>query len=355
MFAGVVATSVVALTTGPVTTARPAAADVVRSVTFAFTGGPQQFLVPAGVSEVTVQAWGARGGRGQSTVFSDPPMDDLTNLVTTAQPPGGLGGYTAGTVKVSAPGQILQVNVGGAGGDGYASSQYDQLPLSAGSGAAGYNGGGAGSSVLDLNNVDGAFCAAAGGGGGGASDVRTGAFTLADRVVVAGGGGGSAGYGRRVGGTGGEMLAHVGTGGDGGGQIGSDGAPDPTSDAKVWSGTGGTPLSGGVWSGTLGNGGAATVRYDLGGECDAEAEGGGGGGLYGGGAGFGGGGGSSTYSGYPISGSSPGNGQVIISWIEGQGAPPPGSEAPGGETPMDGGSSPSGVPAILPPEPRFTG
>ncbi len=70
-------------------------------------------------------------------------------------------------------GETLQVNVGGAGDPG----------VSPGSGG-GYNGGGDGS------------CFEGGtpsGGGGGATDIRSGALGLGDRLLVAGGGGGGGG------------------------------------------------------------------------------------------------------------------------------------------------------------------
>src|SRR5215831_18420489 len=96
-------------------------------------GEPQQFVVPAGVHSVTLDAFGAQGGGG-----------------------GGLGGHARGTFTV-ADGTVLHIRVGGMPTDGA---------------TGGFNGGGNGTP-----------------GGGGASDVRIGGDTLANRVVVAGGGG----------------------------------------------------------------------------------------------------------------------------------------------------------------------
>lgn len=110
--------------------------------TFSYTGGAQSYLVPAGVTSLQIEAWGAQGGTSN----------------------GGLGGYAKATITTT-PGQTLQVNVGGAGGS---------------SGAGGFNGGG-----NDAGNMY--------GGGGGASDVRQGGTALSNRVVVAGGGGGGGG------------------------------------------------------------------------------------------------------------------------------------------------------------------
>ena len=77
------------------------------TVTFSYTGGAQLFAVPAGVTSVVVDVQGAQGGgNGTGT--------------------GGLGGDAAATVTV-APGQALQIMVGGRGVVG----------------SGGYNGGGA--------------------------------------------------------------------------------------------------------------------------------------------------------------------------------------------------------------------
>ena len=144
------------------------------SQVFNAIGAQQNFVVPAGVTSVTVQAHGARGGRGSSLNVT----------------PGNGGSVTA-TIAVT-PGETLALFVGGLGGDGHANAP----------GAGGFNGGGTGPVVLNT-----------GGGGGGASDVRQGGSALANRVVVAGGGGGS--------GTGGGVAG--GTGGAGGGTTGADG------------------------------------------------------------------------------------------------------------------------------------
>ena len=45
---------------GPDTAGAGGAGDVTE--TFTFTGGVQQFVVPAGVTEVTIEAFGAQGG-----------------------------------------------------------------------------------------------------------------------------------------------------------------------------------------------------------------------------------------------------------------------------------------------------
>ena len=130
--------------------------------TLTYTGtGPQTYTVPAGVTWVTLECWGAAAG--------------------------AYGGYSKGNLIV-ASGTVLNVYVGGAGGTGSYS-------------AAGFNGGGAGASYL-------------GQGGGGASDVRLGGTALSNRVIVAGGAGGTGGN---------ANSSVVGYGGAGGGTSGGNG------------------------------------------------------------------------------------------------------------------------------------
>jgi uncharacterized repeat protein (TIGR01451 family) len=133
--------------------------------------------------------------------------------------------------------------------------------------AGGFGGGGAADGFIG------------GGSGGGASDVRSGGFTLGERLLVAGGGGG-AGSGSIVG------AAAGGSGGAGGGASGGAGAIGGGPEGA--GGGGGTATSGGSGGGFNGQPGAAGV----GGLGDAEDTGAGGGG---GGGWFGGGGGSGTF------------------------------------------------------------
>ncbi|HEY3034606.1 MAG TPA: hypothetical protein VGJ54_08110 [Streptosporangiaceae bacterium] len=129
--------------------------SVVACVVNIYTGpGTWTWTVPAGVTSVTVDAFGAQGGEAAGVK-------------------GGLGGEATATLAVT-PGATYQINVGGYGGS-------DQMRA-----AGGYNGGGAGGVNEDTGGIDGQ-------GGGGASDVRSGSFGLSDRVIVAGGGGGTGG------------------------------------------------------------------------------------------------------------------------------------------------------------------
>lgn len=237
---------------------------------FNYTGAVQNFIVPPGVTSITIQAFGAQGGSGQGSVA------------------GGNGGSVTATISVT-PGQTLYIYVGGRGTDA-------SIGTGGGTGGAGgFNGGGAGGDASE----------GGGGGGGGASDVRQGVDDLGHRVVVAGGGGGGGGYG--------------GNGGKGGNTVGQTGFNGSGSTAGGGgSGSGGTGGSIGGDDGQEGIGGDGGVSGDGGG-------GGGGGGYYGGGgggsgdSGAGGGGGSSfvigTASGVAYSqGVQTGNGQVILTY-----------------------------------------
>lgn len=214
---------------------------------YAYSGAPESIVVPAGAKSMLVDIYGAQGG-----------PTGASGLV------GAKGARLQARMAVT-PGETLQLRVGGAGAFDAAGSP------------GGYNGGGAGSTNPS-------------GGGGGATDIRRGAFALADRVVVAGGGGGyrmggsdadSGHGGYPTGGTGGAGSA---TGGFGGTQSAG--------------GAGGTPSGGGEYgqAGSLGQGGN-------GGTTLSRRGAGGGGGLYGGGGGGstsfaspGGGGGGSSYT-----------------------------------------------------------
>jgi len=217
------------------------------------SAGESTFIVPAGVSDVTVTAIGAQGGAGYE---------------------GGCyanGAEVTGTLAVTA-GETLYVEVGGQGGD----SDSTANP------AGGSNGGGSGGS--------GGFAGRAAGGGGGASDVRTlpaadGLSPVDSRLLVAGGGGGGGdSYAGCSGGVGGSTPAAgngagagPSSGGDYGGGAGSStagGTAGASSDASGLV----CPASA---AGVLGAGGAGAG----GGAPPCNTGGGGGGGYYGGGGG----------------------------------------------------------------------
>ncbi|HEU4719256.1 MAG TPA: HYR domain-containing protein [Bacteroidia bacterium] len=237
--------------------------------TFLYTGAVQYYTVPAGITTLTIEAWGAQGG---------------ANWVNNTN----YGGYAKADFSVT-PGEVLEVRVG-------------QQPNGI---TGGYNGGGNGEG--------------AGQGGGGASDVRQGGSTLNDRIIV-GGGGGGAGYWSSL-----EVV-----GGVGGGTNGGDGyrVPDYATNpgglgaSQTGPGANGTCVNFYVtaMAGSFGQGGAPSG-------CGCEGYGGGGGWYGGAGSGNcrGGGGG----SGYIIAlasnqvataGVRAGNGMVVISTGQSSGA-----------------------------------
>ena len=138
---------------------------------FHYRGKEQSFVVPSGVTKLTVVAYGARGGGTFQSNYSQLP---------------GYGGRVSAVVPVKS-GETLYVYVGGA-----------SVGIQ-----GGFNGGG---------NANGAW------GGGGASDIREGGDALRNRILVAGGGGGGYyGGGGGGGGTGTKYGVVPGNGGGGGG------------------------------------------------------------------------------------------------------------------------------------------
>ncbi|MCU1441204.1 MAG: fibronectin type protein [Rhodoglobus sp.] len=139
--------------------------------TFSYTGGLQTFTVPAGITQLTLTATGAEGGRGG----------------VDASGPGAAGGYkgqVTGTMAVT-PGQVLSIAVGGGGATGIGGAAQTRAaggvaPLSGYAGGAGGMPGNQGSSGS--------------GGGGGAATV----ITAGSTTIVAGGAGGGGGSGQYV-------------------------------------------------------------------------------------------------------------------------------------------------------------
>jgi hypothetical protein len=216
------------------------------------TAGTSSYVVPAGVTSITVKAWGAGGGGGAGSAS------------TGVGGGGGGGGYTTATITVT-PGETLNVDVGTAGtvapsnskggnGGGYSALRRSATFLL----QAGGGGGGGGTSSTSNGG--------AGGAGGGASGVAgsNGAGTGfasggGQGTNAAGGGGGAAGTSGVVGSSGAANL---------GGDAGGSGTTCSTSIAGNRGGAGGT--------GAGGKGGTA-------GTCSGG--GGGGGGRFGGGGG----------------------------------------------------------------------
>jgi len=232
------------------------------SQTFNYTGGTQNWTVPAGVSQITIDAYGAQGFSGGAGL-------------------AGLGGRMQSTHNVTV-GQTLSIYVGGRGTSNT---------------GGGWNGGATTSANYTQQ-----------GRGGGASDVRQGGTALSNRIIVAGGGGG-AGYN--------WGSAPNDNAGNGGGSTGGRNNSCAIPGAPGYGGTQTAGGAGGVYSGwangfngTIGDGGAG---------APGTGGGGGGGGYYGGGGGSwsGGGGGSSYSSGtilQDLQGVRSGDGQITISW-----------------------------------------
>lgn len=230
------------LSSGGVVAAALAITGSAHGATLAYpSAGTYDWTVPAGITTVDVDLWGARGSG----------IVDGSAVAPDSRP-----GRTRATLTVT-PGEVLRVVVGGA-------------PPLASPAAGGFNGGGAG-------GLPGS------GGGGGATDVRQGGTTLAHRVSVAGGGGGGSSYGSfytpsLVGGagggvSGGDGVAPGSNGTAGAGATQSAGGPGGASQCALE----GFPLADGQ-PGALGQGGAG---------APAALGGGGGGGWYGGGGGGG--------------------------------------------------------------------
>ncbi|HYU60829.1 MAG TPA: glycine-rich protein [Solirubrobacterales bacterium] len=276
------------LTAAVVSLGLPSSAAAVTE-TFGFTGAEQTFVVPAGVSEIEVEAAGADGAPGNAGV------------------PGGDGALVTGTLSVT-PGQTLYVEVGGVG-------QCN------GSGAGGSADAGAGGGASDIRTISVSD-------GGGALCAAHSQASLESRLLLAAGGGGAAAFvAGGAGGDAGEAGSDSNDGSANGGQPGD-------ASAGGAGGSGGTGPDGG--SGSLGQGGVGGTSIDDGG--------GGGGGLYGGGggegsdivgpAGGGGGGGGSNL--VPAGGSASiasGPPQVAITYQEP--APQPEPESPADTAPPD--------------------
>ena len=217
--------------------------------TFDFTGSNQSFTVPAGVTSITMQGFGAAGGDNEAGDAS-----------------GGNGGYLKSTITVT-PGDVLTIVVGKGGG-------INDEPF--GDGGQGGTGG-------PLGNY-------AAGSGGGATYVKN---SSNETLFVIGAGGGAGGAG---------LMDQGADGGAGGGLIGGDGFVALGGGPP---GEGGTQGDGGAGPGSPG----ASLAGGDGADFNAMMDEGGGGG---GGAGyFGGGGGDSGFMTEPGSGGGGGSSFVI--------------------------------------------
>ncbi len=207
--------------------------------------GQYKWKVPAGVTSVTFDVYGASGGNVLA----------VQHGVVTVVTQGGAGGEARGRFSVH-PGEVFEIVVGGQG-----AAETEGVTNQFGFG--GFNGGGDGDQATRFGGT------LVSGGGGGASDVRIGGrgnscastvCLLPDRIIVAGGGGG---------GSDGNT-----TGGNGGVGGGVTGGPPRVGGGQENFGLGGGEPSGQLIAG-FGVGATATVATGIGG---------GGGGWYGGGS-----------------------------------------------------------------------
>lgn len=209
------------------------------STAFYFTSQEEIWVVPVGVNEVMINAYGAQGGHGSGPTYEDNK--------------GGLGAFATGVISVN-PGDTLRIRVGGSGENARIADIAQ----------GGWNGGGIGGLDTDYTGNGAA-------GGGGATDVRIGGNGLEHRVLVAAGGGGA---------------SKNAPGGSGGAEIGLDGSLFGTGQP----GLGGTAEAGGAVFATDRGATPGTLGAGGNGSTDHPSWGGGGGGAgY-----FGGSGGTAT-------------------------------------------------------------
>lgn len=290
--------------------ATPSVRRALHHRTFHFTGEAASFVVPSGVTQLTVTASGASGA---------------ILVRSTCARFGGHGALVHATIPVTAS-ERLVLYVGGQGGVGWSCG------TKAGNGDGGFNGGAHGGHAFFTSGQY--YDEYYGDGGGGASDIRQNGSTLDDRILVAAGGGGSGG---------GASAAEDGGGGAGGKKRGGDGSGQGgPSTCQGWGGLGGTERAGGKGGrggpdrgrgihGVLGFGGIGANAKPI--TNGGAGGGGGGGGYYGGGGGGsgtpctgsigagGGGGGGSSYV-EPTATSVtvkkgdalPGDGTIALSW-----------------------------------------
>jgi len=215
---------------------------IATQTVFNYTGSSQSFIVPAGVTTMTIEAIGAQGG----------------NTTAGNGGTGGLGASMKGTFSVT-PGSTLTIGVGG-------------QPS-----VHGTSGGGGGSSGVKNGTT---VLIVGGGGGGGGYSSNSNSFSNTSNAVTTTSGQNVYGC------TGSTLVSSGGTGGSGGGA-----GTNPCSD---WPrANGGAGVNGNGGTGDSGSGGSSSGAGGSAGPYGSA----GGYGLTGGGAGSYGGGGGGGYSG----------------------------------------------------------
>ncbi len=225
--------------------------------TCSIIGSSQTYTIPAGVTSVTIKAWGAGGGKGGGGVSS-----------------GGAGGYSSGVLSVT-PGESLAIyvgkggeggptNAGGSGGGGSAVLRSNTPLVIAGGGGAGGGGGtggvlpggaGGGLNGVSANGSGGTQTAPGNGGSASRRNGNAGSGTNGGNGVAectphinGGFGYGSGGYG----------VPYCGDAGSGAGGGGYYGGGSGGGDSGGYGGGGGSGYIGGVTSGTTTAGSGTT-------------------------------------------------------------------------------------------------
>jgi len=194
----------------------------------------ESFIVPSGVTEITVELWGGGGSGG-------------SGCGNSAGGSGGGGGYVKATLSVT-PGETLTIRVGG--GAGHYASNIIQHPQTPSEGPATIN---VVSRRSDVNINNQSTLGAIAGSGGGYSAIFRGLTPL---LVAGGGGGGGSG-------TFSGFMSYSGDGGAGGGNTGQNGANGSfkasvtTAQGSAQSSTGG--LGGSQVSGGIGGSAGTTI------------------------------------------------------------------------------------------------
>src|SRR5690606_34343505 len=124
--AGILALSALSAFAVTVTGGPSAQATEPTIVEFTYTGAPETWDVPDGVTEITATACGAQGGTGVTTTYEDDVPGEA----------GGLGGCATAVLSIT-PGETLTVVVGGQGDAHPGSSD----PPTSATSTGGYNGG----------------------------------------------------------------------------------------------------------------------------------------------------------------------------------------------------------------------
>jgi uncharacterized repeat protein (TIGR01451 family) len=165
------------------------------------------FIVPSGVTRVTVEAWGGGGGGGNAS------------LVLLGSSPGGGGGAYARSVLNVTPGTAFTVTVGNGGGVGSAGGNSSfggnqVVAVGGGSNASGGTGGAGGAASSCIGDArwsggrggnNGGLNTSGGGGGGSAFPTADGGDGTRGGLL-SGGAGGTGGLGTGAGGAGGDLL-----------------------------------------------------------------------------------------------------------------------------------------------------